>query len=103
MTPEQLKTSILLNAIQGKLVEQIDTELCCDIKSTYQGETSDLFDIPVNWKWVAIKDVATINTGLAFKKQDQKTSVDGTLRILRGGNIGDDYKYLKTQDLLRIF
>ena len=93
MTPEQLKTSILLNAIQGKLVEQIDTELCCDIKSTYQGETSDLFDIPVNWKWVAIKDVATINTGLAFKKQDQKTSVDGTLRILRGGNIGDDYKY----------
>ena len=93
MTPEQLKTSILLNAIQGKLVEQIDTELSCDIKSTYQGEASDLFDIPVNWKWVAIKDVATINTGLAFKKQDQKTSVDGTLRILRGGNIGDDYKY----------
>lgn len=93
MTPTQLKTSILLNAIQGKLVEQIDTELCCDIKSTYQGEASDLFDIPVNWKWVAIKDVATINTGLAFKKQDQKTSVDGTLRILRGGNIGDDYKY----------
>ena len=93
MTPEQLKTSILLNAIQGKLVEQIDTELCCDIKSTYQGEASDLFDIPVNWKWVSIKDVAIINTGLAFKKQDQKTSVDGTLRILRGGNIGDDYKY----------
>ena len=75
------------------MVEQIDTELSCDIKSTYQGEASDLFDIPVNWKWVAIKDVATINTGLAFKKQDQKTSVDGTLRILRGGNIGDDYKY----------
>ena len=93
MTPEQLKTSILLNAIQGKLVEQIDTESCCDIRSTYQGEASDLFDIPVNWKWVAIKDVVTINTGLSFKKQAQKTSVDGTLRILRGGNIGDDYKY----------
>lgn len=93
MTPEQLKTSILLNAIQGKLVEQIDTELCCDIKSTYQGEITDLFDIPTNWKWLAIKDVATINTGLSFKKQDQKTSADGTLRILRGGNVGDDYRY----------
>lgn len=93
MTPEQLKTSILLNAIQGKLVEQIDTELCCNIKSAYQGEITDLFDIPSNWKWVAIKDVATVNTGLSFKKQDQKTSVDGTLRILRGGNVGDDYKY----------
>lgn len=93
MTPEQLKTSILLNAIQGKLVKQCDNETCCDIKSSFQGETIDFFDIPTNWKWLALKDVVTINTGLAFKKQDQKNSVDGTLRILRGGNIGDDYKY----------
>ena len=93
MTPEQLKTSILLNAIQGKLVEQRDNERSCNIISSYQGETEDFYEIPSNWKWLALKDVVTINTGLAFKKLDQKSSKDGTLRILRGGNIGDDYKY----------
>lgn len=93
MTPQELKSSILQLAIQGKLVEHSENEEGVSVRSSYSGEILDLFEIPDNWKWLAIKDVVTVVTGLSFKKQDQRDASNGTLRVLRGGNIGDDYKY----------
>ena len=98
MTPQELRASILNLAIQGKLVEHFASELPIAIDTSFCGDTSDFFEIPENWKWLSIKDVASVNTGLSFKKQDQRDSSNGSLRVLRGGNIGDDYKYHLYED-----
>ncbi|MDO4460824.1 MAG: hypothetical protein Q4C42_12245, partial [Clostridia bacterium] len=86
MTPQELKASILQRAIEGKLVENNSDETPVTIDSTFTGATDDFFELPDNWKWCAFKDVVNIVTGLSFKKQDQKDSSNGTLRVLRGGN-----------------
>lgn len=93
MTPQELRNSIVHLAIQGKLVEQNEADQPISINSSYSGDISELYEVPESWKWFALKDVVTINTGLSFKKQDQLDSAKGTLRVLRGGNIGDDYRY----------
>lgn len=98
MTPQELRASILNLAIQGKLVEHFASELPVAVDTSFCGDTSDFFEIPENWKWLCIKDVASVNTGLSFKKQDQRDSSNGSLRVLRGGNIGDDYKYHLYED-----
>lgn len=98
MTPQEFKASILQLAIQGKLVEHFESEEAIVIHASFAGDTSDFFEIPDNWKWLSIKDVASVNTGLSFKKQDQRDSSNGSLRVLRGGNIGGDYKYHLYED-----
>jgi len=93
MTPQELRASILQQAIQGKLVEHYESDKAISINSTFSCDAAELFEVPENWKWLSIKDIASVNTGLSFKKQDQMDSRRGSLRVLRGGNIGDDYKY----------
>lgn len=102
MTPEQLKSSILQYAIQGKLVEQRAEEgtaedLYLKIKEEKEtlikngkakkGKTlshiedeEKPFDIPESWKWVYLQDIANINGGYAFKSTDYAS--DGT-RVIR--------------------
>ena len=102
MTPEQLKSSILQYAIQGKLVEQRPEEgtgeelyqqiqaekqrLIKEGKIKKEKYLSEIaadeapFDIPESWKWVRLGDIARINGGFAFKSTNYTT--DG-VRVIR--------------------
>lgn len=74
MTPQELKASILWNALQGKLTIQSENESVEEIigKSSLSqlAEEECYFDIPGNWKWCKIKDVFTLVNGKAFKPTD---------------------------------
>ncbi|MCR5136883.1 MAG: restriction endonuclease subunit S [Oscillospiraceae bacterium] len=99
MTPQELKSSILQLAIQGKLVEQRPEEgtveeLYKQIQAEKQAliragktkkekplpeitENEIPFEIPESWKWVYIGDIFLHNTG---KAQNASGSTSGTIR-----------------------
>ena len=106
MTPEQLKSSILRAAIQGKLVNQNDADssvedLLAKIKEEKQirinngsikkekplpdiSNDNSPFDIPDTWKWVYCRDVMRFINGRAYKKPELLNS--GKYPVLRVGN-----------------
>ena len=101
--PEDMKKSILQYAIQGKLVEQrpeegtgkeryrqIQEEKKRLIKEGTIKKEKPLaeiaedeipFDIPENWKWVQLGNLASINGGFAFKSTNYTTEGVRVIRI----------------------
>ena len=101
--PNDMKKSILEYAIQGKLVEQraeegTGEELYRQIQAEKQqlikegkikkekplpeiAEDEIPFDIPENWKWVQLGDLASINGGFAFKSTNYTTEGVRVIRI----------------------
>lgn len=87
MTPQELKTSILQLAIQGKLVEHFPKDtLIEEIKlKELLPETDIPFDIPETWCWCHLEDIATLYNGRAYKKPEMLA--DGKYPLLRVGNL----------------
>lgn len=94
--PEDIKYSILDSAIKGNLSIRKYEEQVAEVVEMC--EFDDVFDIPENWKWTKLENVLTIDTGLSFKKTEQCIASNDALRILRGGNIDNNYQYLLKPD-----
>lgn len=90
-----IKYSIIESAIRGSLSLNFPNEKPVDVEA-YDCKLE--FNIPENWKWAKINDVIDIQTGLSFKKTEQTAPSQTTLRILRGGNIDNNFKYLLKPD-----
>ena len=56
------------------------------------------FDIPESWEWARLESLATVRTGLGYKKSDLAVKNDNMTRVLRGGNISADGRLLIKQD-----
>ena len=102
MTPQELKNSILQQAIQGKLVEQRPEEgtaeelferiqeekqrLIADGKIKKEKPLPEIteeekpFEIPESWKWVRLGEIANITGGYAFKST---SFCDNGIRVIR--------------------
>lgn len=91
--PGDMKAAVLQAAIQGKLTEQKSTEFISKVDREVISDEYDTFDIPDNWQWNTINSVMNITTGLTFNKLDQRPAGPNTLRVLRGGNILDNFNY----------
>lgn len=91
MTPEQLRASILQQAMEGKLVKQKYKE---KIDQSMPFKRSDLipYKIPENWNWVILGSVASFLNGRAYKKSELLD--DNKLTpVLRVGNLFTNSKW----------
>ena len=73
--------------------EKIDGEIRC---------ISDIapFEIPDTWEWCRVGDLFTNMSGLAYKKDSLSKTSKNMVRVLRGGNIGNEEFYFKDDDIM---
>ena len=57
------------------------------------------FEIPSSWEWCRVGDLFSNMSGLAYKKDSLAINADKMIRVLRGGNIGEEQFYFKSDDV----
>ncbi len=90
MTPQELKESILWNAIRGKFTTQDPRESVSGVLGKTQltpvAEEDANFEIPGNWCWARIGEIFDLVNGKAFKPTDWSES---GIPIVRIQNLND--------------
>lgn len=86
MTAEQLRNSILQEAISGRLVPQDPNDEPAAIVSTVP-EDEIPFEIPASWRWIRMKDCAAIIGGYAFPSASIKG--EKGVRVIRISDISE--------------
>lgn len=80
---EEMKASILKAAMEGKLTEQYHQESATKIFDNhipYFNSDDACFDIPDNWFWCYLKNIAELLGGFAFKSTDY---IQNGVRVIR--------------------
>lgn len=81
-----MRELLLDQAIQGKLVPQLDSEPTVEQIGAAPKEVP--FEIPAKWKWVNFDNLLKIISGTSYSKNDiVDSSNDTAVRIMRGGNL----------------
>jgi type I restriction enzyme S subunit len=57
------------------------------------------FEIPSSWEWCRVGDLFSNMSGLAYKKDALAIKTDKMVRVLRGGNIGEEQFCFKNDDV----
>ncbi len=57
------------------------------------------FEIPNTWEWCRVGDLFYNASGLSYKKDLLAKKSDSMVRVLRGGNIGDESYFFKEDDV----
>lgn len=86
MTAEQLRNSILQEAISGRLVPQDPNDEPAAIVSTVP-EDEIPFEVPASWRWIRMKDCAAIIGGYAFPSASIKG--EKGVRVIRISDISE--------------
>jgi len=86
MTAEQLRNSILQEAISGRLVPQDPNDEPAAVVSTVP-EDEIPFEIPASWRWIRMKDCAAIIGGFAFPSASIKG--EKGVRVIRISDISE--------------
>ena len=94
MKAEQLWASILQEAIQGKLVPQLESEP--ELKQIGKSLEEPPFDIPNKWKWMQLKHLVKVIGGTSYKSADV---IKSGVRIIRGGNLRDFSIQIRDDDV----
>ncbi len=97
MTPQELKESILWDAIQGKLTIQYENESADDVignlSLSHLSEEETYFDIPANWRWAKIGEIFDLVNGKAFKPTDWAEQGVPIVRIQNLNDPNAPYNY----------
>ena len=86
MTAEQLRNSILQEAISGRLVPQDPNDEPAAVISTVS-EDEIPFEVPSSWRWVFLQDCAAIIGGYAFPSASIKG--EKGVRVIRISDINE--------------
>ncbi len=59
------------------------------------------FETPDSWEWARLSSVLQLNSGLGYKKDNLAVKGEKMIRVLRGGNIGEeDEPLIKNNDVM---
>ena len=101
--PDQLRASLLQEAIQGKLVPQLEDEPAVDIEAVEPEEIP--FAIHEKWKWVTLTDIVKVIPSKNYQIQAKQVLPEGELPVVsQSKNYIDGYsnerdKLLSKDDL----
>ena len=85
--PDKLRASLLLEAIQGKLVPQLESEP--EVEQIGEAPEDVPFAIPEKWKWVKLENLGRWKSGGTPSRSHREYYENGTIPWLKTGDLND--------------